>query len=206
MRKIAIILSVLVLILSNGYAQNLKEHYYTTQDTIVITAKIENISLKFSKEEFNDIINNQPELYDDWIANPDETYLLREYKGFGGEAGQDTYYILYAYFLKQKNGSEYSVMRENLINLYSNINSIFQKIQYGGTYFGHQYIRILGYAEYAIYQYTYVDELKPYDIGKQKDLYVQSLRQLVQDEINFHFDVTVTKEEKKQRINTYRCE
>lgn len=84
--------------------------------------------------------------------------------------------------MKQKNGvEEYVEIRENLINLYLDINSLFQKIEHGGTYFGHQSYRILAYAEYNIYLYKYGIE-KLYDISKQKELYIKSLRQLIKDE------------------------
>ncbi len=208
MRKIVIILGA-ILIAADCYSQNPEP--YTTEDTIVITTEIEGISLKFSKEEFNNIVSNQPELYDNLIDSPDDTYSrgvmrkfrLRDGKGvnFGSAAGQDTYYVLYAYFMKQKYGSEYVEMRKNLISIFLNINSLFQKIQYGGTYFAHQCVRILAYAEYAIYEYlfaTSVSELKPYDINKQKDLYIQSLRQLIQNETDI--DVHVLGEEKLQRL------
>ena len=78
---------------------------------------------------------------------------------------------MYAYFLKQKNGVEkYAHQRKNLIELYSRINSIFEHIQYSGTHFGHQQMRILGYAEYSIslLPKDKNEFEKNYDITKQK--------------------------------------
>ena len=74
--------------------------------------------------------------------------------------------------------------RRKLIDIYTDINSLFQRFQYGGTYFGHQYSRILGYAEYSVYLYSQSKDNieKTYDISKQKELYIKSLRQLIDDE------------------------
>lgn len=61
----------------------------------------------------------------------------------------------------------------------------------GGTYFGHQYTRILGYAEYAIYQNSGTDYLiKTYSISRQKTLYINSLKQLINDELSTNFDIS----------------
>ncbi len=158
--------------------------FYTTTDTIVIFDN-QYEPIKYSKEEFNAIVDNHPEFYDDWVYKPDWTYHTYG-TGFGSEAGQDGYYVLYAYFLKQQNGVEkYAEQRQKLTDIYLNINCLFQQIQGGGTYFGHQYYRIPAYVEYGIYELAYCEhgeKSKTYDIGKQKDLYIQSLRQLIKDE------------------------
>jgi hypothetical protein len=199
MKKTIIILSAIALLAGNCYAQN--SNYFTTQDTVIITTKIEDISLKLSKEEFNRIVSNQSELLmkNNWIDNPDNTYLLREYKDatFGGEAGQNIYYILYYHFVK--NDVYYEEEGKSLINIFLNINSLFQKLENGGTFFGHQSVRILAYSAYATYELDCpARELKSYDISKQKDLYIQSLRQLIQDETDT--DQFLIEEEKVQKI------
>src|SRR5439155_10350432 len=84
-----------------------------------------------------------------------------------------------------KNGiDKYAERRKKLISIYSNINSLFGYFEYGGTYFGHQYSRILGYAEYSIYLYSQSKDHfeKTYDIAKQKEFYIEFLRQLIGDE------------------------
>lgn len=170
---------------SSQTAQVNKSKYYTTKDTLLITTETGD-TLKYSKEEFNTIIDNHPELYSDSRQDPDPTYYCdADKKGFSSESGQDEYYVLYAYFLKQKNGiGKYAERRNKLIDIYSNINSLFERLQYGGTYFGHRATRILGYAEYSVYLYNYYENnlSKTYDISKQKDLYIKSLRQLIEDE------------------------
>lgn len=171
--------------ISTQSARSDKSKYYTTKDTLLITTETGD-TLKYSKEEFNAIVDNHPELYSDNTQHPDAIYYCNaDKKGFGSEVGQDEYYMLYAYFLKQKNGVEkYAERRDKLIDIYSNINSLFGQLQYGGTYFGHQASRILGYAEYSVCLYKYYENnlTKTYDIDKQKDLYIKSLRLLIDDE------------------------
>lgn len=189
---------------ANSKENQLSKHYIQTDSLIIHTEIGETV--RFSKKDINEIINNHPEFFDEFIRNPDLTY--HKYVNgvdFGSEVGQDAYYLLYAYFLKQKNGSKkYASQRMRLINIYSSINSLFQKFQYGGTYFGHQHIRILGYAEYAIYimpkEGEFVD--KKYNINQQKALYIKSLRQLIKDENQLDFDTpTKEKPERLKKLN-----
>lgn len=175
---------------------NLK--YYTDLDTITI--KTENdITRKFSKKEFNEIVDAHPEFFCEIIQSPDIFYNTYG-KGFKSEAGQDTYCLLYAYFIKQRNtGAEKSEQRKILTHIYLNINSIFSYLSYGGTYFGHQESRLPAEAEYSIYvtsdQDNFTDQ---YDISKQKTLYIQSLKQRIEDEVKV--DKSLTDQEKIERI------
>jgi len=177
----------------------------TKQDTILITTELLD-TLKYSKNDFKNIIDKHPEFSQQYPENPDQTYFNgNDKEEFGSEAGQDTYYILYAYFLKQKNGEKkFSTQRQKLIDIYSNINSLFGHFEYGGTYFGHQSTRILGYAEYSIYLMpkSKNDIYKTYDITKQKELYIKSLRQLIEDESKIDFN-TLGKEkvERNEMLN-----
>lgn len=181
--------------------ENRLSKYYIQTDSLIIHTEIGETA-RFSKKEINEIISNHPEFFDEFVRNPDLTYhKYGDAVDFGSEVGQDAYYLLYAYFLKQKNGSKkYASQRMRLINIYSKINSLFQKLQYGGTYFGHQHIRILGYAEYAIYIMPKEGELidKKYNINQQKALYIKSLRQLIRDENQFDFDTPP--KEKPERL------
>lgn len=160
--------------------------HHTTKDTIRIVTGTGDL-VKYSKTEFNGIVDEHPELTTDRIEDPDLTYYCHGKKGFNSEAGQDGYYVLYAYFLKQKNGiAACAERRRKLIELYLHINSLFQRFQHGGTYFGHQSWRIDGYAEYGVYLYEQKEGRgeKTYDIAKAKELYIKSLRQLVDDELS----------------------
>ena len=165
--------------------------YYTQQNTIIIATEIGD-TLRFSKSDFNKIVDEHPELFQEFPEHPDKLYYrFVNSVDFGSEQGQDVYYTLYAYFLKQRNGIEkFAQQRKNLIEIYSKINSLFGDFQYGGTYFGHQQMRILGYAEYSIHLFPKVKNKfeKTYDITKQKELYIMSLRQLIQDESKIDFE------------------
>ena len=165
--------------------------YYTQQDTILIATEIGD-TLMFSKSDFNKIVDEHSELFLDLPEHPDKLYYrFVNSVDFGSEQGQDVYYVLYAHFLKQKNGiAKYAQQRKKLIEIYSGINSLFGHFQYGGTYFGHQRMRILGYAEYSIYLFPkQKNELeKTYNITKQKALYIKSLRQLIEDESKIDFE------------------
>ncbi len=165
--------------------------YYTTKDTLIITTEIGD-TLQYYKNDFNKIVDKHSEFFEDYPDNPDQAYFnANDQEEFGSEVGQDGYYVLYAYFLKQRNGvKEFVKQRQKLIDIYSNINSLFGYFEYGGTYFGHQSRRILGYAEYSIYLLPKTKDniSKTYDITKQKEFYIKSLRQLIKDESKIDFN------------------
>ena len=151
--------------------QRYNSKFYTKKDIVIIPVETGD-TLRYTKSDFNQIIDNHPEFFAKYIRNPDDTYSNRvDRNSFKSEVGQDEYYVLYAYFLKQRNGiGKYAEMRRKLIDIFHNINSLFQAFEHGGTYFGHQYYRVLGYAEYSVYMYNeYRNNLsKTYDITKQK--------------------------------------
>ncbi len=201
MKLIALILSIGLLSCNNQTKQTdevdktkssktAPSQYYTRQDTISISTEIGD-TLKYAKSEYNDIINKHPEFFKDYPENPDQAYFnANDREEFGSEVGQDNYYILYAHFLKEKNGiDKFAEERKKLIDIYANLNSLFGNLQYGGTYFGHQRKRILAYAEYSIYLLpkSKDDITKTYKIAKQKELYIKSLRQLIKDESKIDF-------------------
>jgi len=165
--------------------------YYTKEDTIFIATETGD-TLKFVKADFNKIVDEHPDFFQELTESPDKVYYrFVNTVDFGSEQGQDIYYALYAHFLKQKNGVEqYAKQRKKLIEIYSRINALFGHFQYGGTYFGHQQMRILGYAEYSVYllpkQKNEIE--KTYDISQQKELYIKSLRQLIADESKIDFE------------------
>ena len=179
--------------------------YITHLDTILIATEIGD-TLKYTKTEFNKIVNTHTEFFEEYPDNPDQTYSkINDKEEFSSEFGQDIYFALYAYFLKQKNGVEkYAHQRQKLINIYSNINSLFRQFENGGTYFDHQKMRILGYAEYSIYLLTKAkkDISKTYSIKKQKEHYIKSLRLLIEDESKIDFKTLgIDKIKRIQKLN-----
>jgi len=181
--------------------------YYTTKDTFNISTELGD-TLRYAKAEFNMIVDKHAEFFKEYPQNPDlEYYNNNDKDDFNSEVGQDTYFALYAYFLKQKNGIErYALERKKLIDIYSNINSLFEFLQNGGTYFGHQGVRILGYAEYSIYLLpkNKGDIEKTYEITKQKELYIKSLRQLIIDETKIDsYSLDKNRTEKYKKLNKF---
>ena len=85
----------------------------------------------------------------------------------------------------------FEAQRQQLQTIYRLINDLFRTLQHGGTYFGHQEYRILAYVEYSIYimPRSETDWKKTYDIGNQRALYLQSLRQLVEDEVSIDMEI-----------------
>ncbi|RZJ98652.1 MAG: hypothetical protein EOO46_24875 [Flavobacterium sp.] len=160
------------------------ENSRQTKDTTIFTANADTV--KISKGEFNEMRDNYSSSNKDYPIDPDLFfYGSKNVKDFESECGQDTFYTLYAHFLQKKNGiDKYSIQRKTLIEICDSINALFGRFQYGGTYFGHQYSRIPGYVEYSIYRYKESENniKKTYDITKQKQLYIASLRQLIADE------------------------
>ncbi|MEQ1734144.1 MAG: hypothetical protein ABL940_10745, partial [Bacteroidia bacterium] len=152
------------------------------------------VRLSYSKNELNKIEILFPVFKNDYFIKPAEAYRLgiwKEYideKGeketfsFGSEAGQDDFYLLYAYYIKQQNGIEkYKTERATLIKLYQAINGIYWKLNCGGTYFGHQHKRLVADAEYSIYdlRFNSLNYIKKYSYEKQKENYLHSLRQYI---------------------------
>ncbi|CAN5418920.1 hypothetical protein BH10BAC1_BH10BAC1_13330 [soil metagenome] len=152
-------------------------------------------TMSYTEAELSVIVKNNPEINDSLPLPPDMAYVTNgDEIRFDSEVGQDEYYILYAYFLKNKNGEKkYQSQRKNLISIFRTINGIFQKLNHGGTYYGHQYTRIIGYAEYSIYSQIDNDNYKKeYDYKPQKQIYLKSLMQIIEDELRADNDLSKT--------------
>jgi hypothetical protein len=186
------------------------------KDSVVIDT-IDGEKIKYAKDYLQKILTYYPEFKDSVPSPPDMAYATRgtfgkpyqkddeHYISFGSEAGQDDYYELYAYYLKMNDGGEkYQTKRKNLILLYLDINEIFARLKGGGTFFGHQHTRILGYAEYSIFIYGYekkYGDLKTYSVSKQKQLYISLLKQHITDELSSNFDIPENEKSKlKQQL------
>jgi hypothetical protein len=196
-------------------SRNERIKYHTREENVLIYSS-DGDTLQYSKEKFNDIVDNFPELFDENTKDPDSTYSDSKISvdlidslgnsnriSFGSESGQDAYYLVYAYILKHKNRiRKYSKRRENLLKIYKNLNSLFGQLNYGGTYFVHQYKRIQGYAEFSVYWYSHYQDFfdRSYDIKKQKEYYINGLKQLILDEEKID-NITMGEKEKLKRRN-----
>lgn len=161
-------------------------------------------TLKFASTELNKIVRTHPEFTNPNTVHPDLTYRqMNDQTDFESEAGQDVYYFLYAYFLKQKQSKNaVSKERKTLVSIYTSINSIFGLINNGGTYFGHQHKRISAYAEYSIYliSKTKSNVASNQDINKPKQRYLKSLKRLINEKTKNDFNPQV-KLEKTKKLN-----
>lgn len=174
------------------------------KDSINISADPE-MPIFYKTDDLKDFAKHRPELISEYVDDPAIEYArkklspdeLDNQKGidysFSSEVGQDGYYIIYAYFLRLRNGDKpFVTQRAKLIKLYGDINSIFEKLMGGGTYFGHQETRILGDAEYAVSLYPKNKDdyyVKTYSIAAQKELYINALKQRIDDELSASADV-----------------
>jgi hypothetical protein len=149
-----------------------------------------------SKNELNKIEALFPALTDKSVPSPlaayTVSYLPKKYINQDGIVkqldfkepfGQDEFYLLYAYYLKQKNGdSKYKVERDKLVDLYDAINEIYVTWSQSLLYYDHQGFRIYACAEYSIFLLDQYKEDFDSDFKKQKNLYIKSLRQYSQDQ------------------------
>lgn len=183
---------------ANWFEKNQFAKYYARKANIEIETEIGE-HYKYSRKAFNDIVDLHPEFFLEVPMHPDQSYYEENNDpDFEDEFGQDHYYVLYAYFLKQKNGAEkFSVQRQELINIFTKINSLFANLKRGGSYFSHQKCRILAYVEYSIYLINNSVSKKD-DFNIQKALYLQSLKELIDAECNLY--IYDTEQEKNGRI------
>jgi hypothetical protein len=187
--------------------------YHTNKDTVYIPT--EEGAMPFSREEWNCIIDSFPELYSDKVLHPDSTYAKsrvtvsfidssgdKNYISFSPEPGTDAYYMLYAWFLKNKNGiQKHAARRKKLLDIYYTINGFFDILYFGGTYYVHQISRIEGYAEYDIYRYIHKKALfvNPPDFRQQKAQFISALKESIGDEVNKDVNL-ITDIDKRERF------
>ena len=193
------------------------------KERIVIYAKKDEDSMIISKNKLNKIEILFPFFKSDIYSNPNEAYAstgLQYYINqngkidsfsFSSEAGEDSFCLLYTYFLKQKNGKDkFEQERKKLIQLYQAVNDLYAGLNYGGTYYGHQHKRLNAFVEYSIYLLANNKDYfeKKYDFGKQKKLYLNLVKQYVADEesrnIEYKNDLITNKPaaiEREKRLN-----
>jgi len=176
-----------------------------SKDSINISADTE-MPIFYKTADLKDFIKHRPELISEFASDPEIEYAkiklspdeLDNQKGpdysFSSEVGQDDYYSVYAYFLRLRNGDKpFATQRTRLIKLYGDINSVFEKVMGGGTYFGHQETGILGDAEYAVSLYPKNKDdyyVKTYNIAAQKQLYINALKQRIDDELSANAELS----------------
>lgn len=172
--------------------------YYTKKDSVLL-ASFEEDMVYVSKEDFNDVVRKHLEFFTEYPTAPERTYAKNSDEQFMSEVGQDDYYLYYAYFLRNTNemykiDDDFDHQRNKIMIIYTRLNRIFSLLDGGGPGYMHLYRRTFGEAEYAVYLYalTRKDFTVKYDISKQKDLFKQTLQQIVTDRLENTFDIHET--------------
>lgn len=183
-------------------AQKRKQSLYAKDDTVTIISESGYDTLRYAKNDFNDIIDYFPELHEEIPDHPGIAYVKsgefrditdkdgnKKHISFGSEQGQDVYFILYAYFLKPRN--DYAALQRNkLRKCYHIINRVFHTLNGFGTFFDHQFRRIQAYAAYDTYQYAPdTDNFFSADIKKEKKYFLETLKQEVSNSIKNNNDI-----------------
>ena len=167
-----------------------KTGFYTSVDTVIIN------EIKFSKKEFNKIIDNFPRLYQNEVLHPNSLYnseftnphFAESYGqniSFDSDAGKDHYFVLYAHFLKFKNkGTRFENLRKHLKNSYDIINTFFERLNRGGTFYPHQSSCIPAYVEYDIYQLNHSNRLPEFTKKTRAERFefIEDLKKQIENE------------------------
>lgn len=170
-----------------------KETFYTQLDTLNLNGQ------KFSKKDFNAIVDNFPRLYQDEVLHPDSLYKIdsplnrdfidldgqKQNISFDSDAGQYRYFALYAYFLTKKNkGTRFEYLRNHLTQSYDAINTIFERLNRGGTLYIHQSSCVPAYVAYDVYFINNSERLPEFTKKTRAERweFIYDLKQQIKDE------------------------
>ena len=106
---------------------------------------------------------------------------------FQSESEQDEFYIHYADSLKKNNGYNNPELREKMIKAFIAVNELHSRLNYGGTFYGHQNKRLLAEVEYSI--------SKKQDERNSKNSFLLKKKEYLKNWINYI--------EKKENENVY---
>lgn len=209
MKWIAFILSVIIFSCSNPSTEEeefeLNRPDQNICDTIFTYLELED-TISFSKgeiERFNRFFDMDAEVIDppDEMINrimDDDSMELR----YGSEVGTDHFHLIYAYTLRNNKKLEYyELLKNHLVRVYRSINAIHSALDYGGTYYGHQYWRAPGVAEYWMYQKK-IKKVPTFDffLAEHKKPFIDSIESHIHKHIMQNSDL-YTEEMKLKRIH-----
>lgn len=199
----------------------INELYDTTGQVIIVSKYFDDTdSLMVPLQKLKEITEQFPTLNEAVPQDPDISFSKSGYYrdfidttgkkkrlSFGSEVGQDHYYMLYAYFLQQRNrGEELKNRSKNLTKIYNNINYIFSILNKGGTFFGHQYRRINAYVAYEVYQYN--ENKAQFEPGKNitapKEKYLKLLKDNIVIKTNLDNELSDESARKKQQRELFK--
>jgi hypothetical protein len=182
-------------------------------DTVVIYEEDGAAIAAYTMNQLNEIVAAYPLLLAKKPVHPDTVYTRGtqrasvHFTNFSSESGYDDFYCVYAWFAKKKKGeNEFSKERGTLIEILRNINHLFMVLNYGGTYYGHQYIRSIGFAEYSIdrYRQNPMQYNQSRTFGDEKKAFLDTLRKRVrsglQNDEEYKWMSSVTQPDKSDEI------
>lgn len=102
------------------------------------------------------------------IESPKEKIFSEENNFDQCETCEDSLYIIYAKELRLKLGENDSILRHKLTSAFQNVNRIHSSINYGGTFFGHQEVRLLAEVEFSLYQINKNKQINENDFRQNK--------------------------------------
>lgn len=145
----------------------------------------------YNKETYGEFrkwfgVINKTYAYEPDVAH--EIYMKYQSKEKNHVPGGPAFYYLYAYLLQERNGIEKNIeIRERYTSMFLLINAVFKNLHSDGSYnyFSYQTTAINAYAEFAVYNYKTYNDLfvKSYSVDIQKDIYLNGLRQKIEDEL-----------------------
>jgi hypothetical protein len=150
-------------------------------------------TMKITKRGLLLLEKQYPDFFSGYLMDPDASYAAKKiidnpdstFSNFDGLSGMDDYFEMYCFFLSIRNGEmKYVKERKSLIDIYLSINYLHEELWGGGSYYRHMYKRVGAYAEYDIRLLEDDSDRykKNYDFRKQKELFIQSIKQYVLDE------------------------
>lgn len=181
-------------------------------DTINLPIDKENYET-YDREELNAIIDYFPTLYQFPPLSPDSSYeasgITKDYKdssgeiqrlSFNSEIGMDGYYVIYAWFLTKKMSAAARSRAEKLAEIYRTINSISNRLERGGTRFGHMYRRIAGISLYDGYMYAHRKLPASTHFAADKKAFINTLKKYIHQRTDADIKILEADEEVKTLI------
>lgn len=183
------------------------ETHYTNDSVFLLndldTIWLSNTDLYLIENEFTEITSkfkiSHPDIAYSKSRNDISSSKKSKYfeENFSSLAGQDYYYKLYAYYLKNRNKSnKYQNERNTLNNLLLLLNDFMAIKAGGGSYYAHRFTRIPAYVEFEVYKLNSTSHsLNQLNMNNKKKLIkMLKIKEKTNEEINYEL-VGLTKEE-----------
>ncbi|MDP3313718.1 hypothetical protein [Lutibacter sp.] len=164
--------------------------------------------LHFIEKEFPEITSQfqilHPDIAYSKSRNDNGSSQKNEYfkENFSSLAGQDYYYRLYAYYLKNRNKSSvYQNESNTLNNLLILLNDFMSIKAGGGSYYAHRYARIPAYVEFEVYKLNSTSHfLTQLNMKKKKEfIKMLKIKEKINEEIAFEL-VGLTRQEIRDEL------